>query len=212
MNPPRIGVSLPSHGSNAPVIASEAVRRAEELGFDSVWMSDHVVMVDRAASPYPFDAEGQIRWSIDDPMFDALITLAAAGGGRSGREALGSPHGADVAFKAAGRVSSVDLAIRTVRLGGTALLMGICDGPTALTFDSYLNDFLRREIALVTTFGFTRRDFVIGNALHGAGGLDLTALTGPTVRLEEVPAALAEIRAGGTAGKRLVVDVAIAEY
>ena len=108
-----------------------------------------------------------------------------------------------------GWVSSVALAIRTVRRGGTALLMGICDGPTALSFDHYLTEFMSREVSLVTTFGFTRRDFLVGNALHAAGKLNLTALTGATVTLEQVPEALARIAEEGTDGKRLVVDVAI---
>ncbi len=125
------------------------------------------------------------------------------------REATGSAHGADVAFEAAGRVSSVDLAIRAIRRGGTALLMGICDGPTSLSFDHYLADFMIREVSLVTTFGFTRQDFVVGNALHAAGKLDLSALTGATVPLDRVPEELARIAAEGTDGKRLVVDVAI---
>ena len=79
LKPPRIGVGLPSHGPNAMVTTIDAARRAEQLGFDSVWISDHVVMVDGAASPYPFDAEGEITWSIDAPMSDALIALTAAG-------------------------------------------------------------------------------------------------------------------------------------
>lgn len=124
-------------------------------------------------------------------------------------EAVGSRRGADVIFEAAGRVSSVDLAIRTVRRGGVVLLMGICDGPASLSFDSYLADFLSREVSLVTTFGFDRRDFLVGAALHASGDLDLTALTGATVPLEQVPEALDRIAREGTDGKRLVVDVAI---
>lgn len=121
---------------------------------------------------------------------------------------IGSHHGADVVFEAAGRIESVDLAIRTVRKGGVVLLMGICDGHTSLSFDSYLADFLSREVSLVTTFGFDRRDFLVGAALHAAGDLDLTALTGDTVLLEQVPEALERIAREGTDGKRLVVDVA----
>lgn len=75
----RIGVTLPSHGPDAAVSAPDAARLAERLGFDSVWMSDHVVMVESAVSPYPFDADGKIRWDIRHPMSDALITLTAAG-------------------------------------------------------------------------------------------------------------------------------------
>lgn len=75
----KIGVTLPGHGPDQPVSLPDAARMAEELGFDSVWMSDHVVMVEGAASPYPFDPDGAMRWDLDHPMFDALISLAVAG-------------------------------------------------------------------------------------------------------------------------------------
>ena len=69
---------LPVHGPGAAVTVPDAARIAEELGFDSVWMSDHVVMVEGAVSPYPFDPEGVMRWDIDHPMLDALVGLAVA--------------------------------------------------------------------------------------------------------------------------------------
>ncbi|MDE0377119.1 MAG: alcohol dehydrogenase catalytic domain-containing protein [bacterium] len=125
------------------------------------------------------------------------------------RDTLGPPAGADIVFEAAGHINSVALGVHAVRRGGIVLLMGICEGRTSITFDSFLRDFLSREVSLITTFGFTRQDFVTGNRLHAAGSLDLTALTGETITLEQVPAALAEIAASGTLGKRLVVDVAI---
>ena len=79
VSPLEIGVSLPAHGSGAPVTVPDAARMAEDLGFDSVWISDHVVMVEGAASPYPFDPDGVMRWDVDHPMFDALVALAVAG-------------------------------------------------------------------------------------------------------------------------------------
>lgn len=78
----RIGVSLPSRGPATPgggMSAPEAARAAEQMGFDSVWVSDHVVMVEGAASPYPFAEDAEITWPEDAPMFDCLVTLAAAG-------------------------------------------------------------------------------------------------------------------------------------
>ena len=78
----RIGVSLPSRGPAMPrggLSAPEAARAAEQMGFDSVWMSDHVVMVEGAASPYPFAEDAKITWPEDAPMFDCLVALAAAG-------------------------------------------------------------------------------------------------------------------------------------
>ena len=74
----RIGVTLPGYGANQPVALTDAARMAERMGFDSIWNTDHVVMVADAASPYPFDAQGVMRWDLDHPMFDALIALAAA--------------------------------------------------------------------------------------------------------------------------------------
>ncbi len=147
-----------------------------------------------------------------EPWSSATVNVAGLtpteGAGLVG-EALGDPAGADIVFEAAGRIESVDLGIRAARRGGTVLLMGICEGRTSITFDSFIGDFLSREVSLVTTFGFTRRDFVIGNRLHAAGGLDLSALTGGTVTLEETPEALEEISRVGALGKRLVVDVDI---
>jgi threonine dehydrogenase-like Zn-dependent dehydrogenase len=89
------------------------------------------------------------------------------------------------------------------------MMMGICDGQTAISFDSYLAEFVRREVSLVTTFGFTRHDFLVGNALYLAGRLDVSPLVGPTVALEDVPATLAHIAEHGTGGKRYVVDVGV---
>ncbi len=74
----RIGVTLPGYGADRPVTITDAARMAERMGFDSIWNTDHVVMVAGAASPYPFDAKGVMRWDLDHPMFDALIALAAA--------------------------------------------------------------------------------------------------------------------------------------
>jgi threonine dehydrogenase-like Zn-dependent dehydrogenase len=76
-----------------------------------------------------------------------------------------------------------------------------------LTFQNYLAEFVRREIRLVTTFGYTRRDFLVGNRLYGAGRIDLSPLVGPTIGLEEVPETLAYIDEHGTGGKRYVVDI-----
>ena len=123
-------------------------------------------------------------------------------------EVAGGSHGVDVAFETAGHISSVEACIRSVRPGGTVLLMGICDGRTTLTFDNYLSEFMRRELRVVTTFGYTRADFLAGNRLYGAGRFDLSPLVGATIDLEQIPETLDHIRAHGTGGKRYVVNVA----
>jgi len=123
------------------------------------------------------------------------------------RSLAGAEHGVDIAFETAGILSSVNAMVRVIRPGGSTMLVGIVDGSAALVFDSYLSDFVRREVNLVTTFGFTRKDFLVGNALYLADRLDVSPLVGPTATLAEVPGVLAHIEEHGTGGKRYVVDV-----
>ena len=147
-----------------------------------------------------------------EPWVDATVDVSGLSPPESAaalREALGAPHGADLAFEASGHPSSVDTMLRTARPGGTVLLMGIVHGSATLRFDDFLFDCIKRELNIIATFGFTRADFLLGNALYESGSLDLRPLIGPTVSLEEVPDALAAIAAGGTGGKRQIVDVAI---
>ena len=86
--------------------------------------------------------------------------------------------------------------------------MGIVHGSATLHFDDFLFDCIKRELNIIATFGFTRADFLLGNALYESGALDLRPLIGPTVPLEGVPEALAAIAAAGTGGKRQIVQVA----
>lgn len=152
-----------------------------------------------AASPW-VDATLNVRSLEPEQVAQRLAQLA------------GTEHGVDVAFETAGHPSSLAATVRVLRPGGRALLMGICEGPTAIAFDNYLNEFIRREVTLITTFGFTRRDFLVGNALYLAGRLDLRPLVGSTVGLEDVPSVLADIAAHGTQGKRYIVDVGMGAH
>jgi probable F420-dependent oxidoreductase len=75
----RIGAKLPVFG---PIVhevhLAEAARRAEDAGFDSVWVSDHVVMVQQSRSKYPYSDDGAITWDAADPRFDAIVALTMA--------------------------------------------------------------------------------------------------------------------------------------
>jgi|GEM_PF-394002 len=141
---------------------------------------------------------------------DATLNVAGmdpAEAGKALSALAGASHGVDVAFETAGHIKSVETTIKVLRPSGTTMLMGICDGPTSLTFQNYLGELVRRQLHLVTTFGFTRQDFLIGNRLYVAGRIDLTPLIGPTVGLDEIPQTLDYIREHGTGGKRYVVNV-----
>lgn len=74
-----IGAKLPNSGRPAIELGIAAMAKAlEEAGFDSLWVSDHIVMPAQIASNYPFAADGRATWPTDTPYLDALIALALA--------------------------------------------------------------------------------------------------------------------------------------
>lgn len=75
----RIGAKLPVFGPIVHEIPlGDAARRAEDAGFDSVWVSDHIVMMDRTESPYPYSDDGTITWDATEPRLDAVVAMAVA--------------------------------------------------------------------------------------------------------------------------------------
>jgi len=63
--------------------------------------------------------------------------------------------GVSVVIDAVGRAGTRNTAARAVCRGGTALLLGLDEGPTS--FDFY--DLVRREVRLQTSFAYTESDF-----------------------------------------------------
>ena len=51
-------------------------RRAEELGFDSVWVPEHLVFPVQIASRYPYAADGVAPVRVDAPHLDPMILLS----------------------------------------------------------------------------------------------------------------------------------------
>ncbi len=49
---------------------------AERLGFSTLWVPEHVVLVDRYASRYPYSQDGQLPAPTNAPIFDPFISLA----------------------------------------------------------------------------------------------------------------------------------------
>lgn len=68
-----IGLHLPSAqpAANATDILSVA-RVAEDNGFDSVWMFDHLFTPSDLGSKYPYSRDGSYALSASDPFFDPL--------------------------------------------------------------------------------------------------------------------------------------------
>jgi probable F420-dependent oxidoreductase len=75
----RIGVKLPNSGPLPRTIGIPAMARSlEQAGFDSLWVSDHVVLPTAIDSNYPFAADGRATWPTDSPYVEALVALALA--------------------------------------------------------------------------------------------------------------------------------------
>lgn len=72
----RVGAKLPNFG---PLPLELGVAKMcvslEDAGFDSIWISDHVVMPDVVGSHYPFAADGKANWATDAPWYDAVALL-----------------------------------------------------------------------------------------------------------------------------------------
>ena len=73
-----IGAKLPHTGDIAPESVPDRARTLEEAGFDSLWVSDHVVMPMTIGSYYPFASDGVAPWTGDIPYVETIVALTAA--------------------------------------------------------------------------------------------------------------------------------------
>jgi probable F420-dependent oxidoreductase len=51
-------------------------RAVEELGFESLWTGDHIVLPTEETDQYPYTEDGRFTASPDDPQLDGLMTLS----------------------------------------------------------------------------------------------------------------------------------------
>lgn len=72
----KFGVSLINRGEMAtPENMIHFVKRAEELGFDSVTISDHIVIPKAMPANYPYHPEGKFSWETARDYYEPLATL-----------------------------------------------------------------------------------------------------------------------------------------
>src|SRR5262249_54368930 len=78
----RFGTGIPAIGFGAEPAAIEAIATfAEELGYDSLWNGDHIVLPTRAASQYPYTSSA--AFLLPDrrtPFYDAVGLLGYRAG------------------------------------------------------------------------------------------------------------------------------------
>lgn len=75
-----IGVHLPHVGPRATrATIVDFARRMEALGYDSLWVSDHVVIPREYDSRYPYNPSGKLGWT-EMPLLEPLSTLLFVAG------------------------------------------------------------------------------------------------------------------------------------
>jgi probable F420-dependent oxidoreductase len=129
----RIGAKVPNSGQLPTTLGiGTMAAELERAGFDSLWVSDHVVMPGVVNSPYPFAADGKPTWPSDVPYFDAMIALAMIAAQTQhvliGTAVLVLPQRNPVIL--AKQAASIDV------LSGGRLVLGIGAGWLAEEFDA----------------------------------------------------------------------------
>src|SRR5260370_30931244 len=72
----RVGLFLPSVSPVAtPEFLTAYAEAAEQAGFDSIWLGEHVVFLDEYASSYPYSADGRLGLPPDNGMLELFSTL-----------------------------------------------------------------------------------------------------------------------------------------
>ena len=74
--PTTFGTSVPTRGPLAsPENLRSLAQRAEDLGFDHVWVSDHVILPRSVDSFYPYASDGVATFLPDEPYYEPLAAL-----------------------------------------------------------------------------------------------------------------------------------------
>src|SRR5213593_5313128 len=71
-HPVKVGIAL---FRLRPERMAAVARHAERLGFESVWVPEHLVLPTRIASRYPYAPDGVPPFTPDAPHLDPLILL-----------------------------------------------------------------------------------------------------------------------------------------
>src|ERR1700741_4043682 len=72
----QFGLDVGTYGKLAqPDIILGLARYAEEVGFDSAWLPDHVAFPTKFASKYPYNVTGSFPAPLSDPLLEPIATI-----------------------------------------------------------------------------------------------------------------------------------------
>jgi probable F420-dependent oxidoreductase len=75
----KFGLRLPGAGPYAgPEAITAFAQKAERLGFDALFMTDHIALPLDVQTKYPYRADGKFFWPPDTPYLDTILVLTWA--------------------------------------------------------------------------------------------------------------------------------------
>ena len=145
----RFGVDLCPTGPQAsPERIRRLAERAEALGFDSVWVTDHVVIPTEVSSTYPYGPPGSFNPRTRGTYYEPLVTMAWVAGAtqhvRIGVSVLVVPYRNPVV--AAKQIATLD------NLSGGRIILGVGVGWMEEEFEALAVPHFRRRGALTDEY------------------------------------------------------------
>jgi 2-desacetyl-2-hydroxyethyl bacteriochlorophyllide A dehydrogenase len=153
-----------------------------------------IVAVDLRSEPLELARELGADATVDASAGDVAAAIRAATGGR----------GPDVAADFTGAAMAIESAVDALATGGRLVLCGL--GPDRVRLPS-TNALVRREIALIASYGFRHDTIELLVELVAAGRLSLASSISHVVGLDDVDDALRMLRDKRDAPRRVVVRI-----
>lgn len=73
----RIGINIPSIGSHPVTYGLKQMgMNVEEAGAQSLWIGDHLTMIDTDTNRYPYTSDGRPRWDVETDIFEAFTCVS----------------------------------------------------------------------------------------------------------------------------------------
>ena len=73
----KFGLFIPSAGHFTKKYGLKYfTEKVEDLGFNSLWVSDHIIMPKNIKAPYPFAKDKKATWDTNIPWYDSIILLS----------------------------------------------------------------------------------------------------------------------------------------
>lgn len=187
-----LGLHLPQIGR---IAGPEALRRvaahAEDAGFASLWVSDHITFPEDATSRYPYSKDGSFPVPFDAPFLDPISTVAFVAA-VTRRVLLGT----SVLVLPLRRPVELAKQITSLQaLSGERFVLGAGSGWLEEEFVAVGASFVGRGDALEVAIS-TLRSFVEGTAT-------CAALGGSTLLMEPRPTAAPPLWLGGSGARAL---------